>query len=241
MWVVITGVEGFSIAVDRVDLDDPASRLPEADGGLHPRVRGHDEPRAGGARHRDRNPRQPVLPRREPVPAVEVDAEEDRLDEERERLQGERQPDHRAPAAHQSRPKSPSAKDRTVPDTAPTANSTAERLRPSPRERHPRRVAGSVPRGTPRSAAGAEGPPPAPRRRCGTRGRPPSDPCGLEGRKRQNHPLSMLAERPCSREGIPHPLALGHPGVDTPRHSADTDRAMKSARTIPSNVLVLIR
>ena len=57
------------------------------------RVRGDHEERAGRCRPDDRHAGQQVRPRRQPVPAVQVDAEEDRLDEEREALDRERQAD----------------------------------------------------------------------------------------------------------------------------------------------------
>jgi hypothetical protein len=96
----------------------------EPDRRLHPSVGGYDEPRACRPADRDGYAARPVLPRREPVPTVEVDPDEYRLQEEGESLEGEGSPitDPNLPV----RPgqKIPKEKDSTVPDTAPTANRT---------------------------------------------------------------------------------------------------------------------
>jgi hypothetical protein len=62
----------------------------EAAGDVHPGVGGDDEESGGDGRQRQRESSQPVQPRRDPIPAVEVDAKEDRLDKESEALQRER-------------------------------------------------------------------------------------------------------------------------------------------------------
>ena len=62
-----------------------------------------------------------VHARRRPVPAVDVDADEDRLDEEREALEREREPEDVAEVGHPDRPEQPEPKLRIVPVTTPTA------------------------------------------------------------------------------------------------------------------------
>ena len=97
-------------------------------------------PTTPATRHRQQH--QQVPPRRHPVPAVEVDAEEDRLDEER---RGPRSANGR-PSTSPKRPirpghSRPISKLSTVPETAPIANSTAETFdhRSGEPERHRRR------------------------------------------------------------------------------------------------------
>ena len=68
--------------------DRALKRLIDADG----LIDSHDDP---GAK---------VRPRRHLVPPVEVDAEEDRLGEERETLEPERRPDDAAGVLHEARP-----------------------------------------------------------------------------------------------------------------------------------------
>ena len=62
---------------------------------------------------------------RDPVPAVEVDAEEDGLGEEREAFERERQTDDVAELAHEVGQSRPSSNESTVPETAPTAKRMA--------------------------------------------------------------------------------------------------------------------
>jgi hypothetical protein len=69
-----------------VDVDHPAAPQRNADGMVHPAVDGDDEQRAGKARDDHGNAGQQVRTRREPIPAVDVDGNEDRLDEEGETL-----------------------------------------------------------------------------------------------------------------------------------------------------------
>ena len=71
---------------------------------VHERVDQRHEERRRGAADRDHDARRQVQPRRHPAAAVEIDAEEDRLGEEREPLQRERQPDRFAERAHEPRP-----------------------------------------------------------------------------------------------------------------------------------------
>src|SRR5680860_502745 len=57
--------------------------------------------RAGEARDHDRHAGEEVRARAQPVPAVDVDGHEDRLDEERDALQAERDPEHAAEGGHE--------------------------------------------------------------------------------------------------------------------------------------------
>jgi hypothetical protein len=87
-----------------VDADDPPVADAVAAGGVHPGVRGDHEEGRDDAGHHDGHPGQQVHPGRQPVPAVEVDAQEDGLDEEGEPLNGEGQADDSAVVVHQAGP-----------------------------------------------------------------------------------------------------------------------------------------
>ena len=88
-----------------VDVDRRAGRRQrEADRVLHPGVDGQHHDRGHGAADRHRDAAPPVLPRRQPIPAVEIQAEEDRLDEERVALEREGRPDQRPGEGHEARP-----------------------------------------------------------------------------------------------------------------------------------------
>ena len=119
-------------------------------------------------------PGPPVRPRREPVPAVQVEAEEDRLEEERERLQGERRPEDAAVAGHERRPQQAElerqhgAADRADREEhGEGLGSTAGPAGTRPR----RRCAASATR---RTAAATACPCRRRRRRCGSSARAPS-------------------------------------------------------------------
>src|SRR5262249_26745542 len=68
---------------ERIDVDELAVDRGEAARRLHPRIRTDDEDARGGPRGRDGDPGEEVLRRRETVPSVEIETEEDRLEEER--------------------------------------------------------------------------------------------------------------------------------------------------------------
>ena len=79
------------------------SRIVKPGGVVHPGVdRDHTE-RADDAGESHRNQHGQVAARRHPVPAVEIDAQEDGLDEEGQPFERERQAEHVAEAAHQAR------------------------------------------------------------------------------------------------------------------------------------------
>ena len=98
--------EGRGIAHrgDGIDVHRPPRHEVEAGRRVHPGVGDDDEDPRRGAADGDHHPREPVRPRRHAVPAVEVDAQEDRLQEEREALDGERHPEDRAGERHEARP-----------------------------------------------------------------------------------------------------------------------------------------
>ena len=88
----------------RIDVGDLAVDDAKSGRRVHPRVHREDAERAGNTRQRDRDQNGAMLLGWHAFPAVEVDAEEDRLEEERDALQRERQPDHVAELAHELRP-----------------------------------------------------------------------------------------------------------------------------------------
>src|SRR6266487_640611 len=89
---------------ERMDVHHPATPQRKADGMVHPTVHGDDEQRARKARNHHRNARQQVRTRREPIPAVDVDGNEDRLDEEREALGRKSDPEDITEGGHERRP-----------------------------------------------------------------------------------------------------------------------------------------
>jgi hypothetical protein len=74
---------------------------------VHPAVDGDDEKRPGDPGHGDRDAGQEVRPRREPVPAVGVDPDEDGLEEEGEALEREPEPEDVAEVLYPGRPQQP--------------------------------------------------------------------------------------------------------------------------------------
>jgi hypothetical protein len=71
---------------------------------VHPPVHGDDEQRPGDPSDRDRDPGKEMRARREPVPAVRVDADEDGLEEEGEPLKREPEPEHVPEVLYPDRP-----------------------------------------------------------------------------------------------------------------------------------------
>ncbi len=123
---------------------DPVDQL-EADRVVHPRVHGEHEQRARQAGEHDREAAQEVRARRHPVPAVDVDPDEDRLDEEREALQREPEPEDRSERPHEARPQQAhlEAQDRPRHDAA--REQRDHDLRPAHRQRAVHLVAGAQP------------------------------------------------------------------------------------------------
>ena len=110
---------------------------------IHPGVDGDDEERAGDAGDRDREAGQEVRPRREPVPAVGVDADEDGFEEEREALEREAEAEHVPEVLHPHRPQQPEfeRQDRAGDDAH--GEQREHDPRPAPGERAVELVAGS--------------------------------------------------------------------------------------------------
>ena len=83
--------------------------------------------------------------RREPFPAVDVDRDEDRLDEEGKALECEAEPEDVAERGHEARPEQAEleAEDRSGDDA--DGEERDHHLRPAPRERAVQRIAGAQP------------------------------------------------------------------------------------------------
>jgi hypothetical protein len=107
MWANSHGNAGVKRRRDVDVLGEPIGSEREALRGVQPRVRGDD---AGSTEHRDErdgDASPQVRPRAEPVPAVDVDRDEDRLEEERDRLDVERKAEYVAELAHEPGPEQP--------------------------------------------------------------------------------------------------------------------------------------
>ena len=90
---------------DRIDVSDRTVGIErEARGRVHPRVRGDDEEGREEAAEHEWDSAKEVCAWRQPIPPVQVDREEDRLDEEGEPLQAERHTDDAARELHKARP-----------------------------------------------------------------------------------------------------------------------------------------
>ena len=85
----------------------PAEFEREARRLVHPRVGGDHRDAAADAGDHDRDAGPEVRPRLQPPPAVDVDGDEDRLGEEEQALERERDAERLAPLAHELRPQQP--------------------------------------------------------------------------------------------------------------------------------------
>ena len=85
-------------------LDGDAVGERESRGLIHPAIDGDDEERSRDARDHHRDAGCEVEPGGQPVPPVGVDGDEDRLDEERDALEGEAEPEHVPERGHEARP-----------------------------------------------------------------------------------------------------------------------------------------
>src|SRR5439155_9459786 len=103
----------------------PARDQLESRGGVHPRVRDHDEDARQAAAHRHQDARGEVGAPRDPLPPVEVDTEEDRLVKKANPSSENGMPMIGPANRMNSGQRSPSSNDNTVPDTAPTAKRIA--------------------------------------------------------------------------------------------------------------------
>ncbi len=89
---------------DGIDVGDLAADDLESGRRVHPRIGGHHEDSRGHPAQGHRHSGPDVRQRRDPVPAVEIDPEEDGLGEEGKALQRERHPDDPAGVLHELRP-----------------------------------------------------------------------------------------------------------------------------------------
>ena len=87
-----------------IDGDRFARHQRETGGRVHPGVDADHEDRGGRARDGDRDGAKPMGEWRDFIPAVEIDADENRLDEESEALGRKRDPDDRSGLLHELRP-----------------------------------------------------------------------------------------------------------------------------------------
>ncbi len=119
----------------RVRVHEDAVGQGEPAGNLHPRVRRDHQHAGRHAAERDRDAGQPVRARREPVPAIQIEAEEDRLDEEGVALERERRSDHAARHRHEARPEQPQLEGERGAGHGADRERQRRRLRPLLRER----------------------------------------------------------------------------------------------------------
>ena len=89
---------------ERVHVDDAAAAEGEPAGSVHPAVGRDHRQRPADAGQRDRDSAPEVRPRAHPVPTVDVDGDEDRLNEEEQALDGEGDAVRGAEPAHQPWP-----------------------------------------------------------------------------------------------------------------------------------------
>ena len=111
---------------------------------LHPAVDADHHQRAAEAGDHDRDPGEHVRARRQAVPAVDVDRDEDRLDEEREALERERQAEDVAVGGHELRPQQPELEREDRPRHDADREQGDHRLRPAAGEREQQRVAAAA-------------------------------------------------------------------------------------------------
>jgi hypothetical protein len=105
--VVRGGVAGLNMARHGATSATRPSAIRNPARLVHPGVRGHYEERRRQAGDGPGDAGQQVHARRQPIPRVQVDAHEDRFEEERDPLQREGQPHHLTVGAHQAGPEQP--------------------------------------------------------------------------------------------------------------------------------------
>src|SRR6266404_2621359 len=110
---------------------------------VHPAVHRDHHQRAGEAGEDDGEAAEEMHARRETAPSVRVDADEDRLEEEREALDREAEPEHAAERAGERGPQQPhlEAEDRAGDDAG--REQRGHDLRPPPRDRAVNGIAGA--------------------------------------------------------------------------------------------------
>ncbi len=128
-----------------MDVGDLAGLQVESGRMVHPAVDGDNRQGSGHAGDRDRDSCQEVRAGRQAVPAVHVDPDEDRLQEEREPLDREPEAEHAPERRHEARPEQPEleAEDRSGDHT--DREQRDEDPRPAPRERQVDGVAAAEP------------------------------------------------------------------------------------------------
>ena len=108
MWAAISGIASLKITLNgSTSMTLPESVEREPVGCVHPRVGGDDRGAAEDAGEDDGDAGPEVRPRLETAPAVDVDGDEDRLGEEEQTFEGERDAEHLAPLAHEPGPQQP--------------------------------------------------------------------------------------------------------------------------------------
>ncbi len=103
---------------------------------VHPGVGGDDGEGAADPGHEHRYPRPEVGPAAEPLPAVDVDREEDRLEEEEDPLDPEGDPEGGAEAVHEVRPEQAELEAQDGAGDGADGEGDGHRLRPAPRQLH---------------------------------------------------------------------------------------------------------
>ena len=112
----------------------PAASMREALWRVHPRVHGDHRVGAADPADHDRHAGPEVGPAAEPVPAEDVDRDEDRLEEEEDPLDREQDPEHVAEAPGERRPQQAELEREHRPGDRPDGEGHGGDLRPAPGE-----------------------------------------------------------------------------------------------------------
>ena len=108
MWAAISGMASLKITpIGSTSTTSPCRVQGEALRRVHPRVGGDHRDAAEDAGDDDGNTGPEVRPRLETAPAEDVDGDEDRLGEEEQAFEGERDAERLAPLPHEARPQQP--------------------------------------------------------------------------------------------------------------------------------------
>ena len=132
------GHRGVEDHLERLHRSDVARRRREALRLVHPRVHGDDREGTPETRDHDRHARPEVLPRRQSLPAEDVDGDEDRLEEEEDALDPEQQAEDLAEAPRERRPEQSELERQHGPGDGADGERHRHRLRPALRQ--PERV-----------------------------------------------------------------------------------------------------
>ena len=135
MWAACSGIESLKITSIGSTLDHVAGRVEgEARRGVHPRVGGDDGDAAEDPGESDRNAGPEVGPRLQPAPSEDVDRDEDRLGEEEQPLERERDTERLTPPAHERRPEQTELEAEHSPGHRPDGERDGHVLRPPLRQ-----------------------------------------------------------------------------------------------------------